>query len=33
VLAEVDRLYPKMRKEKAGTLAPLDFVIQLFEDP
>jgi hypothetical protein len=28
--AEVDRLYPKMRKGKQGKV-PLDFVIQLFE--
>lgn len=34
ILAEVDRLYPKMRRDKSGApVNPLDFVIQLFEDP
>ena len=33
ILSEVDRLYPKMCKDKSGGVVPLDFVIQLFEDP
>lgn len=33
IMSEVNRLYPKMVKGKAGEAVPLDFVIQLFEDP
>ena len=33
VLSEVERLYPKLVKDKSGGRVPLDFVVQLFEDP